>query len=260
MKFIDYLQEEYVARIKGSGGSCEVFSWPTAKELQSIEYVRFLYIRNALYAFDANHATHFEVIHLKNIGANYTYSDMTLWGIGRVKAGKIYVDVSGVNMDWGSEMHFSSYYKEDVEPALKKCKNYFYNWQEIYNYYKKKINEEYAFGFKRYKDYCEVFKNPSSSEIQQFQDFIRFIIIDDNLYVWNADFACHNDVIGQLKRNYHDITLGGVAKAQGNRLKVETGYDLIFTKRDVIERIQKLKPYFNNFDLVISSLKEQIGE
>jgi hypothetical protein len=136
MRFKQHLCEEYVARIKGSGGSCEVFSWPIAKEIQDIEYIRFLYIRNTLYAFDANRATHFEVVHLKNIGANYTYSDMIIWGIGTVKGGKIYVNISGSGSDWGNEMHFSQYYKEDVEPALKKCKNYFYNWQEIHDYYK----------------------------------------------------------------------------------------------------------------------------
>jgi len=56
------------------------------------------------------------------------------------------------------------------------------------------------------------------------------------------------------------MTLGGIAHVKGNKLQCETGYDLIILKyKDLLEKIQKFKQYFVNFDMLVSSIKEIIG-
>lgn len=123
------------------------------------------------------------------------------------------------------------------------------------------LNEAYDFSFKNLKNYCEVFKNPSSDDLKGLRNkWVRFIIFDDNLYVWDGELACHDDVMRQMKRFYHEMTLGGIAHVKGNKLQCETGYDLIILKyKDLLEKIQKFKQYFVNFDMLVSSIKEIIG-
>lgn len=133
MKFLQYLLEEYVTRFKASGGSCEIYSWPTTKELiKNIksDVVRFCFLNNTFYVFDASKATHFEVIHVLG---RFSYSDMVFWGMGEVRGGKIFVNIQ--HPDWNSEMYFSKSVN-NVDVALEQCKDYFYNYKELIDKYR----------------------------------------------------------------------------------------------------------------------------
>jgi hypothetical protein len=68
-----------------------------------------------------------------------------------------------------------------------------------------KLREEYDFSLKSRvtKKYCEVFLNPSLTEIQRHIEggFVRFLIPHndpDSVYVWDADSALHDEVVDFL--------------------------------------------------------------
>jgi hypothetical protein len=253
MKFLNFLNDDYVAAY----GNCEIFSWPSSRELiKEIKsgYVRFFYLNKTLYVFDANNATHWEITN--QLGKRYT--DMVFWGIGTVKGGKINVDTHD-SENWGNEIHF----KSNSQPIFSKCKNYFYNYKEILDYMSEQ-NESYVTGFKPYiKDgYVEIFSDPDSSEIQKFYGKnIRWAIIADKLYIFDGDLSTHLRVAGELGFGYHDILLSGVAHVENKKLKYHTGYDLFYTdSRHVYNRVQKFKSYFTNFNIMMSDLKELLGE
>ena len=129
------------------------------------------------------------------------------------------------------------------------------------------VDEEYKLGFKMPGNigYCEVFSNPGSKEIQEFYGkYIRFAIIkkssvEETLYIWNGDIATHDKVANELGCGLPDILLSGVATVELRKLRYDTGYDLFYTdERHVYERIQKFKPYFSNFSILLSDLKKQL--
>jgi hypothetical protein len=134
MRFTSYLKETYVMRFHASGGNCEVFSDPSYKELMTeSDHVRFFYINNTFYTWDANKSTHYEVC--GELGVNY--SDLIFGGIGKKFQGRILYTTD----DWAGELFFPKKHRDKVFAALKKCKHWFYNYDDIVDHFKMVIGE-----------------------------------------------------------------------------------------------------------------------
>jgi hypothetical protein len=261
MKFIEYLEEEYVDTID----SCVVLKWPTKKELtKDIKSgtARFMYIGNTLYAFDAAKTVHYKVA---NYCLHKEYSDMLFWGMGPVKEGKIFIDIRKSKEIWDSEFNVRTTALKQAMKSFKLCKNYFYNFDDIYKYIidRYKLKESFYTSFTMpNRAYVEVFYDPDNKEIQSLKNtVVRFMILNGKLYIWDGDLATHWRVAQEMKVPYHDLDLSGIAKVVSGKLKYDSGYDLtFFGRRTVLDRLDKFKDYFTNFSIMRRDLVEIIGD
>ena len=130
MRFLKYLQEEFMASVPSFSEPCNIYVDPSYKELTvgiKGDHVRFFVLDDKLYVWDAELATHHQIA--SKIKAT---SKALMGGLGKKLQGRIYYDPQ----DWANELFF----KED-EPKnkiigiLKKNKNYFYNYEDMVNYY-----------------------------------------------------------------------------------------------------------------------------
>lgn len=77
-----------------------------------------------------------------------------------------------------------------------------------------KIQEDYEFSFKSHNtgQYCEVFLNPTFSDLRGIDNkYIRVLIAKfrpDEVYVWDSDTALHQEVINYLNDKYSTSLYG----------------------------------------------------
>lgn len=238
MKFKEYMNEEYLTRIKGrkammsSAKSLEIFVNPSMKDLRDIKsnFIRFIadVKKKHIYVWDGHLEVHSFIwkglVEQGYEKGNSVYGpDHLLAGYAKKRSGNLYVDHETFNCK-----------NTDFEK---------YDWKWIDKYVKDftkemNMNEEY---FMRVKNVggqsTEVFVNPSSRDLKELDIKLRYLVSakSKRVYVWNAKDTLHYDVFKKLKKDgeeygrfYDPVFISGFATNKRNNIEIirsiEFGY------------------------------------
>ena len=120
-----------------------------------------------------------------------------------------------------------------------------------------KLNEEFFDGYKTYDAYYEIFKNPTSKEIQivkdsNFYKSIRGIIHDNDWYIWPGN-TLHHDLAHKLQNSNNQIDIdsglrfaykpseGWHFNSAGVTIDCIEYCQLIISKIDILKQVGNLK-------------------
>lgn len=99
--------------------------------------------------------------------------------------------------------------------------------------YLEEIKEEFVTGYEGRFDYIEIFKNPSLDELMSFEDYVRFIALQEerDLYISSVDILHYNILLeAGVKGDINNILVSnfpGVGKIEGKRVLVENISEMI---------------------------------
>jgi hypothetical protein len=274
MKLLQYLSEDYVTLIKSDtkldNSVYHIYKNPNASEFTQIikdgksKDIRFMadIVNGDIYVWSAVGVLHNRVFGIIKTRAGLVKDDIVI-GFGSYDGGKIspeyLTNLTGVAKTSWLDAEWINRFNKYIHDLPGFLKKYYDNskW--------KFINEDYVF---RSED-VEVFKCPSSKEIKECGNDIRFLITSQNdIYTWSA-YAnlTHYDVLIELGLDtIDDYVIAGRGKYYSGKIKVD--YDnnrdceiyLNSSKKDQwLEVLTKFKRYFSNYSKIYRDMQIEIN-